>query len=168
MSNEDLTRQLLSAIQPTLRQAGFRKHGATFSRDRRDTRQFVQLQKSQTSTATCLRVRINLGTFLLPLIEPTDRSWFRPKLGDSHWREYLEPHAAGGWWEVQTIADAERVGREIAQMLHERWVPELESLGNSAAVAALWHSGRSPGLTERQRADLLARLDRAVPWQASA
>jgi hypothetical protein len=62
------------------------------------------------------------------------------------------------WWTCTSDQDAKRAGREIATLLEIRALPEMERLASPMAMAALWKSGRSPGLTDGQRVEYLSEL----------
>jgi hypothetical protein len=65
MNAPEFKKVVLSKMHEVLKPNGFRKSGSTFSVERNDVVQFVQLQSSMASTRTRLVVTVNLGVFLL-------------------------------------------------------------------------------------------------------
>jgi len=81
------------------------------------------------------------------------------KFLDSHWRErigFFFPRPFDKWWEIQDEQEAVRAGLEISEIVEKQALPKLYSLSSTDKLVALWQSGRSPGMTEFQRKNLLA------------
>jgi hypothetical protein len=62
------------------------------------------------------------------------------------------------WWEITNTTDADSLAREVSDLLFAEAVPYIALHISTAAIISLWESGQGPGLTDRQRADLLAVL----------
>jgi hypothetical protein len=119
----------------------------------------IGFQSSTGSTQELLKVTCNLGILVEQLTNPRGSG-----ILDAHWRErigFFLPEQQDYWWLCSSAEDARRAGQEIATLLEERALPVMESLASPIAIAALWASGQSPGLTERQRVENLTRLTEA-------
>ena len=139
-----------------LKLRGFRKAGLSFSAARSGVTLLVGLQSSTGSSQGALRVTCNLGIRVERLADrPGSSVW------EAHWRErigFFLPAPHDHWWVCASDDEARLAGRGIADLLESRALPEMERLSSLTALAALWSSGRSPGLTEGQRIDYLSQL----------
>jgi len=153
----DTWKKLVAApVAQLLKPRGFRKAGLSFSAACPGVTLLVALQSSTGSTRANLQITCNVAVRL-------DQLATGPRLGvwDAHWRLRIgfflsSPH--DHWWPCTSDEDARCAGQEIAALLESPGLPVLEGLASPAALAWLWSSGRSPGLTEWQRAEYLARL----------
>jgi hypothetical protein len=155
-----LWKKLVAApIAATLKQHGFRKKGLAFSAQRPGVLLLVTLQSGSGSTRDLLKVTCNLGIWVERLAQHP-----APSIWESHWRQRLGfflPDPRDHWWECSSAESSARVGEEIAELLESKALPSMEGLASPKDLAVLWSSGRSPGLTENQRVDCLARLGSA-------
>jgi hypothetical protein len=153
----DAWKKLVAApVAELLKRRGFRKAGLNFSAPRPGLTLLINIQSSTGSSQGSLKVTCNLGIRV-------NRLATRPGAGiwDAHWQErigFFLPEPRDHWWVCTSDGDAQQVGREIADLLETRALPAMEQLATPAALAALWSSGRSPGLTEHQRVEYLSRL----------
>ena len=116
----------------------------------------VGLQSSTESTQDLLKITCNAAIQLRRLACGP-----RPSTWDAHWRKrigFFMPEPRDLWWTCASDEAADQAGREIAALLETAVLPEMERLALPAAMAALWNSGRSPGLTDRQRVEYLSEL----------
>jgi len=153
----DAWKKLVAApIAALLKPRGFRKSGLNFSASRSGVTLLVGLQSSSESNQAALKVTCNVSIRVDRLATgPSANVW------DVHWNErigFFLPQKHDFWWVCSSDDDAQIAGREIAALLESRALPEMEQLATPAALASLWSSGRSPGLSERQRIAYLARL----------
>lgn len=81
--------------------------------------------------------------------------------GDGHWRkrigEFMDK-PSDYWWTCRNSEDAVQPGKRIAMLLETAALLEMEHLASAEALAALWASGQSPGLTQMQRDGYLAKV----------
>jgi hypothetical protein len=153
---EDWKKLVLAPVLPLLKARGYRKFGHNFSAVRTSATLWVNLQSSTSSTKAHLKITCNLGIVLHPLTDESRRSVY-----DAHWRErigFFLPDPHDRWWICGSDSEAITAGQEIALLLENRALPEMDHLASPEAMAALWSSGRSPGLTDRLRRDYLAQL----------
>jgi hypothetical protein len=150
---------VVDAVAGALRPVGFRKSGLKFSRPLTDVVHLVSVQSSVSSTASSLRATVNLGVWVPALAD----NGAKPDIWAAHWRErlgFLMPDPTDRWWEACSDREAAAAALEIGHALRTFALPVLDSLATADALAALWRSGRSPGLTEPGAQRYLDALDR--------
>ena len=81
---------------------------------------------------------------------------------------FLSPEHEDTWWNVRTPQQAEAVANDIASRIERIALPALAQLQQLESLVSLWQAGRSPGLTEHQRKEFLARLGQVQSNAASA
>jgi hypothetical protein len=162
----DAWKKLVAApVASLLKQRGFRKAGLVFSAPRDGLVLLVTLQSSANSTQNSLKITCNLGIW----VEGLARSP-KPTVWEAQWRERIgsfRPEQQDYWWVCTSDETASQAGQEIASLLESRALPAMESLASTAASIALWSSGRSPGLSERQRVEYLAKLGAPIASSSS-
>ena len=149
MSSEAHKKQIGLAVASALVPLGFRRKGLVFTRQLGEVTHLLSLQSSTSSTASLLKLTVNLGVWVSSLAEPGSK----PNLWSAHWRErlgFLMPQRIDYWWEISSDQDAERATREIVEAVQTHAVPQFEQLATKKALEALWRTGRSPGLTAFQ------------------
>jgi hypothetical protein len=156
MALDEWKKLVVATVAHLLKSRGFRKAGLNFSARRSGVTLLVSLQSSTETTQQSLKITCNLGILV-------DQLTTRPGAGvwDAHWRERIGsflPEPRDYWWVCSSDDDARIAGPEIAALLETQALPAMEHLATPAALAALWSSGRSPGLTDRQRIEYLAQL----------
>jgi hypothetical protein len=157
MATAPFTNQVVSCISEVLRPAGFRKTGSVFSREVNDVLHIVGLQSSTSSTASSLRITVNIGVVVPTLLSSSQQ----PDVWSSHWRQrigMLMSERSDLWWSMSTEQEAHAAGAEIAAAVQQFALPALSAIENAAALARLWKSGVSPGLTQVQAQRYLHRL----------
>lgn len=158
MDHQDYRNIVLDQIRSVLKPEGFRKTANTFSANKNDVVLFVQLQSSSKTVRTMLVVTINFGIVSLTIAEKEGIK-SKAKFLDSHWRErigFFLPKPFDKWWEIQSEQEAVEAGLEISQIIEKQALPKIYAISSTENLVALWQSGRSPGMTEFQRKNLLA------------
>jgi hypothetical protein len=143
-------------VAAMLKRRGFRKNGLIFTAARNDVVLMVGLQNSQSSTKDQLKITCNLGIWVEDLARRP-----KPDIWECRWRKrigHFRPEPTDYWWNCTSDESASQAGQEIATLLENRALPEMESLASLSALLSLWSAGHSPGLTERQRQSYLAQL----------
>jgi hypothetical protein len=72
---------------------------------------------------------------------------------------HVLPDHSDRWWTITSEAALPSVASEIPSALANWGIPALDAIDSSTALAAIWRSGRSPGLTDFERARYLDELD---------
>jgi uncharacterized protein DUF4304 len=143
-------------ITGLLKQREFRKSGLKFYSIRSEANLLVGLQSSVGTTREALKITCNLAIVLHALGSRDDHD-----IWDSHWRKRIGDFMAeprDHWWVCLDDETATEAGREMAALLESQALSEMEQLASRTAMIALWTSGRSPGLTEYQRAQYRQEL----------
>jgi hypothetical protein len=162
MDYQDYRNIVLDQINSVLKPEGFRKTANTFSANKNDVVLFVQLQSSSKTVRTMLVATVNFGIVSLVIAEKEGIK-SKVKFLDSHWRErigFFLPKPFDKWWEIQSEQEAVAAGLEISQIIEKQTLPKLYTLSSTNNLVALWQSGRSPGMTEFQRKNLLALAEK--------
>ena len=139
-----------------LKPRGFRKSGLSYKARRDGVTLRVWFQSNTASTRDVLIVTCNVNLHFEVFAEPWDF--------DPQWRKRIGnfmPQANDHWWECSSDDEAITAGREIAEVLESRALPEMERWASPEAIMRLWESGASPGLTDWQRRTYLSRLKAA-------
>lgn len=156
VSLADWKRTVLEQLATTLKRHGFRKKGLTFVAARDGATLLISLQSSRSSTATQLRFTINLGIVIDALADPRGGG-----IWDAHWQQrlgFFMLERQDHWWVCATDDEARRAGAEVAALVAEKALPEMERLASPHALEAVWASGECTGITDRQRLDFLDAL----------
>jgi hypothetical protein len=162
MDYQDYKKIVLDQMKSVLKPEGFRKIANTFSANKNDVALFVQLQSSSKTISTTLVATVNFGIVSLAIAEKEGIN-SKIKFLDSHWRErigFFLPKPFDKWWEMQNEQKAVKAGLEISQIIERQALPKLYSLSSTDNLIALWQNGRSPGMTEYQRKNLLALVEK--------
>jgi hypothetical protein len=163
MTHNKLLLIILNCLAPVLREAGYCKAGrCTFMAQDEETKRFVHVQPSRTTTTDYLVFTINLGVLSMTLAKRMRCDTAKHGILDCHWQErlgFLMPDPQDRWWTASTDAEALEVGKLVADLVKTFAIPELNRLTSTQALATLWRSGRSPGLTKHQRHEYLQLLE---------
>ena len=146
-----------AAVHDLLAPREFKKKGLVFSRTLSDVVHFIALQSSGSSTAEELQLTVNLGVLVPSLCE----AWSPHDVWSSHWQQrlgFLLPMPSDRWWQIRSEREASVAAAEIVAGLLDYGLPKLDTLPTKAALAELWRTGQSPGLTEVQRKRSLDRI----------
>jgi len=147
-----------SAVAAVLTPLRFRQKDFIFTRQLGEVAHIISLQSSVSSTASLLKITVNLGVFVPSLADDGTK----PDLLGSHWQMrlgFLMPEHIDYWWEVSGDTDAERVASQIVASIQMYALPQFEQLETRDALVTLWRAGRSPGLTAFQMKRYLDKLE---------
>lgn len=161
MTPAELKRPILSALQTMLRPLGYRKTSSLFQLVRGEVVHLIEVQGANASKANEAKFTVNVGVFAPELVYPDVRDFTKPSIELAHWQTRLgslSPENRDLWWHVASASEAATAAADIADRTNRFALPALAQLEDLSALAMLWKSGRSPGLTEFQRVELLSRL----------
>lgn len=162
MTSKDYKKIILDKIEEILKPRQFRKGGQTFKHSNGDLIYYVDLQSSKFSTATELKVTINIGigSELLYKLEGKTitsylRGHFSKRIGD-----YLSP-AQDIWWTIIDAHIATYAAEEIASIIANKVLSEFDKIKSTQDLIELWLKGICFGLSDYQRQEYLVMLERA-------
>ena len=155
---------LRDRIAPWLEDRGFRRRDATFRREQAGAWQIVNLQRRRASTASTVRLTVNLGV-ALPTLEEGEPAWAGrgwPLEHECHFRERLAFLVRGEdhWWRVRALVPARRTAADILGGLEKHGLPWLELYADPPRL--LRDATADPGLVKGLNLTSLARLAHAA------
>ena len=171
MTNSDLRAPTLHALTELLRPLGYRNSSNLFSRPSVDVVHLIEVQGSRQSTSGNAKFTVNVGVFVPALVYADVSDITKPSIPLAHWRARLgslSPEQVDMWWHASTLAQAQSAAEDVAGRVQLYALPALAGLQQAKLLANLWQGGLSPGLTETQRKELLARLESKPSSNASA
>ncbi len=154
---------LLDKLKDTLKQRHFRKTGNTFSFSNGELSYFIGLQSSRDSTSDILKVTVNteIRSELISKLETTS-------LPIEHQRHYTRRIGSyfddeqDKWWTINNSDSAEIVANEISNIIVDKVIPNFDTLKTTNDLAALWRTNGYLGITQGQRENYLALIDKAT------
>lgn len=153
-------KELLDGIGRKLKPQGFIKRGNAFRRVASGNSAIIELQRSQSSTSDTIRFTINVGIICGRLLDEFQQDVSKAGSMDAHLRkrigEFL-PKPADQWWDLDGTTEANALVTELSPLL-DIATRFLLDHADDAQLIALWESGQSPGLTDRQRQRVLSEL----------
>jgi len=152
--------ELTQAVATTLKGHDFVKRAMLFTKAVGDNAAIIEFQRSRDRPMFTIDVGVVCGKLL-----PSGPSGLRKAdITDAHLSQrlgFLLPGGRDKWWELTLETDVDSLAKEIAELLVTKAIPYLESFLSSDALIELWESGRSPGLTDVQRARFLSGLKKS-------
>lgn len=152
--------ELTQAVATTLEGHGFVKRAMLFTKVVGDNAAIIEFQRSRDRPMFTINVGVVCGKLL-----PTGPSGLRKAdVTDAHLHQrlgWLLPDPGDKWWELTLETDVDFLAKELAELLVTKAIPYLESFLSTDALAKLWESGQSPGLTAVQRARYLSGLKKS-------
>jgi hypothetical protein len=144
-----------------LRALGFAGRGAVLRIMGQDTCGVVQFQRSVTNTRDKLRLTVNLGVVCGDLLDTGPAGLKKVRVWEAHVQERLGmllPERFDKRWAITAATDRDALAQEISDLIVRVAVPYILRYLSVDSIISLWKSGRSPGLTDKQRINLLAAL----------
>lgn len=163
MANESVEqnfKDLLDGIGRKLKTQGFTKRGNAFRRVASGNSAIVEFQRSQSSTSDAIRFTVNVGIICGRLLDEDQPDVSKAGSMNAHLRkrigEFL-PKPADQWWDLNGTTETNALATELSPLL-DTAIRFLLDHADDAQLIALWESGQSPGLTDRQRQRVLSEL----------
>jgi len=161
MDSPNWKRLILEAMSRVLKPKGFRKKATLFSRPRDGIVHLVGLQSSTGSTASSLKVTVNVAIWLEALAPVRGGNPDAPSPWDAPWRErigFLMPDHRDVWWTACTDDEAVEVAEAISTAIRDAVLPNLDKYGDSSKIIQDWQDGICTGITDYQRQEFLRKL----------
>ncbi|NHA08020.1 DUF4304 domain-containing protein [Mucilaginibacter sp. HC2] len=150
-----ITDQLTFILKPL----EFRRKGNIFSCITPDLTYYIGLQSSQSSSASRLKITLNIEIFSSKLYKFDDE-----RLPPEHTRHYhkrigsfMDQHH-DKWWMVDSEKDAVLAADEISALVANKVIPEFEKLKSTDDLHQMLKDGKPMGLTQEQTNYYLANL----------
>jgi hypothetical protein len=159
---DDLLDELIGGIAAKTQEAGFVRRHRTLRARANGNVAIINFQKSDQSSDDRILFTVNLGVVCGALLDLHKVGENRVDVVDAHLRTRLGmllDDPGDRWWGISESTDLEGLRAELSRAITEKAVPYLQTYSQTHALAALWHSGKSPGLTAVQRARYLAQLE---------
>jgi hypothetical protein len=160
MTSKDFKKIIIDKLTEILKPNGFKKTGSTFSYSNGDLTYFVNIQSSQSSTASTLKLTVNIEIYSSTVYKLQDTSL--PEKWSRHYTQRIGSmfdNPQDKWWTVENEKEANDAATEIADITSNRVLPTLDKLKTTNDLAVLWRQNKCPGLTEHQRKEYLSLLD---------
>jgi hypothetical protein len=152
MFAKELKKIILEKLHVLLKPEGFKKNGANFIRLTNDLSYYINIQSSEGSTASMLKVTLNMEICSLPIAKMDDDPL--PIKHKRHWRQrigFFLDKPFDKWWTIHTAYEAEEAVKEICDIMSNKILPEFDKLKTTSDLVDLWKKDKCPGLTEFQR-----------------
>jgi hypothetical protein len=150
----DNYKALIAGLVPILKTLGYSKSGESFYYNHEGNIGIINFQKSKSSTSNSTLFTINLGVYSAALkIFDNFEIKSKPTISDCHWRKrigFLLPDMQDYWWEINNSISLTELETDIALILNEHAIPEIEKYITNERLEKSWMDGNSDGLTEQQ------------------
>jgi Domain of unknown function (DUF4304) len=125
----------------------------------------VEFQRSLSNSSSQIKFTINVGVIIDVLLDPRVRGNVakRPATLYAHVRQRLGrllPERNEKWWTIVQSSDTEHLAAQVLQCVLNGAIPFLRDYSNIDNVVSMWKQGRSPGLTDAERREVLSKLER--------
>lgn len=158
----DSYRLVVQRVSERLRSIGFKGRGGVFRLLQDGNCALIEFQRSTKNSDEQLVFTVNVGVIYGALLDPERLNIESGTAMHAHLRQrlgmLLPLPKSNKWWVIDGGTDAGSLGSEIQDLIEKFAVPYLRQYVKTEAIRLLWESGRSPGITEGERARLLARL----------
>jgi len=141
---------------------GFKRNGLKISKCLDGNCALIEFQKSRDNTADRIKFTINLAVICGKLLELFQPPLEKAGSADSHFWNRSGGLLGGEpdkWWELTPSTNEKVLMNEISSLVREKAAPYVLQYVRSDALIQLWKSGKSPGLTHKQRLQYLKRLE---------
>jgi len=157
--------EVIEALTKVLRPLGYTKRRHTFRRLSDGNSGVIEVQRSVESDENTIKFTINIGVVSGRLLADWEPALIKAGSSSAHLKNRIgyflsEPHDK--WWVLDKSTDTSAVSLELSMLLEHKVVPYLSQHLSDRDLVALWATGRSPGLTERQRVQHLRTLTAAL------
>ncbi len=147
-----------SSVATFLAEAGYRKTSISIWRDFPQVRHFIDFQKSQKSSSTCVYFTMNFAITIKPLLTLDDVSVENMRTVDGHlrWRigDFLNP-SEDKWWVLSEESHPQESIDEILEILSHIILPRLDTYSSTEAIIELLRSEQRPPISDKTWRTLL-------------
>lgn len=123
----------------------------------------LEFQRSSKSSMRDLLFTVNVGVVFESLVDPRSLRSARasPSTMNAQIRERignLLPEKQDRWWQITESTDLNSLCTEVSTLVLQYGVPFIRKYIRLEDALSLWKRGESPGLTDGEREQYLARL----------
>ena len=150
---------IIAKLNELLNPLDFKRNNSTYTISNGDLTYFINLQSSNGSTKTSLKVTLNLEITSAILYRLQDTSM--PEKSVRHFTKRIGSYTDqkhDKWWVIETVQAAETAASEICILLSQKVLPEFAALKTTSDLRQLWKDGKYSGLTPLQRKEYLELL----------
>ena len=156
MITKEFKEIIFDGLKEVLKPLGYKKSGSTFSLSNGEITYYINVQGSRDSTATTLKLTLNIEIASAFLFKYEDTSipekWYRnytKRIGQ------FQDSSLDKWWVIETRHEALSASNEIIQLIKTKVLAEINTFQTTEDLARLWGLGKSPGLTQYQKTKYL-------------
>jgi hypothetical protein len=155
---QEVYAEILNECSKPLRHCGFTRKGVNFRKVVDGNVQVVNFQKSSSSSRDEVKFTMNLGIVVGRLNDHLDAEG--ATVGAAHLAERIGMLLDGSdkWWFINSATARDALTVEVVDATERVAIPYLAGLETTQAIAKLWRSGVSPGVTQKLRARYLAEI----------
>lgn len=159
MNSSSFKKQLLDKLNTVLKPRRFKKNHNIFSFSNKDLTYYICVQSRADSTSDVLKTTVNIEIASSKLSYLDDMSipgylhrHFVKNIGD------YTGQTEDKWWTIDNHEAAMSAQQEIAEIITNKVLPEMDQLKTTNDLAGLWKKHISPGLTQYQSREYLSLL----------
>ena len=159
MASGKFKKIIIEPLAFILKPLGFKRKGNIFSRATPDLTYYIGLQSSQSSTASVLKITLNIEIFSSKLCELSDSSL--PAQDQRHYHKrigWFMDKPDDKWWLIDSEKNAALASVEINDLVANMVIPDFEKLKSTDDLHQMFKDGKSPGLTQGQMKHYLELL----------
>ena len=152
-------KKIVDNLNELLKHAGYKRNGNVYSHVTGDITHFISLQSSMTSTASVLKITVNVEISSARLADFRDERM--PSSADRHYHQRIGQfmnERPDKWWVIGNLQEADQAAGEIALIISEKILPYLNTFKSTDDLIKLWQKGISHGVTDAQRRHYLKLL----------
>lgn len=165
LSPEEQFAEIIKAVHPVLKQAGYTKQGSKFRKLFCPNVALIQFQRSRYNDKYDIRFTINISIISAALMQYLGALEDLKKASEwhGHLRQRIgsfDPLATDKWWKLDDNSDAQSISKEVVQLVTDCAIPFISDHSTDEQLLAYWKSGKAAGTTEFQREQFVAILDK--------
>jgi hypothetical protein len=159
MNSSGFKKKILDKLNTVLKPRRFKRNSNIFSFSNKDLTYYICVQSRGDSTADVLKTTVNIEIASSKLTHLDDMSV--PGYLQRHFVKNIGNYAEleqDKWWTIDNEESALFAQQEIADIITNKVLPEMDNLKTTNDLAGLWRKHVSPGLTHYQSREYLSLL----------
>ena len=159
MNSHNFKKMILDKLNTVLKPRRFKKNQNIFSFSNKNLTYYICVQSGSDSTSDVLKTTVNIEIASSKLTYLDDMSI--PGYLQRHFVKNIGDYSGlqqNKWWTINNEATALSAEEEIADIITNKVLPEMDELKTTNDLAGLWQKHVSPGLTQYQSREYLSLL----------